>query len=153
MLVVVRRERSKTVCARGASLAAAGGRSSSPLVVMAHLIGFLGTFLLGGAAVGYALFVLRRFGPGSDPRPRGWRLALFWLAALLGVVAFIIAMLGVGHVGGFVYCSAQFSPNDVWPCSLAGRLSYGVGSLGIGLPLLALWMRFANRMLAMNARP
>jgi hypothetical protein len=120
---------------------------------MAHLIGFLITLVLGGAAVGYALFVLRRFGPGGDPRPRGWRLALLWLAALLGVGAFIIAMLGVGHLGGFIYCSVQSSPTDVWPCSLSGRLLYAAGSLGIGLPVFAAWMKFANRMLTVNARP
>jgi len=151
--VVVRRGRTKTVCARGAHRSLRCGRSTSPLVVMAHLIGFLSALVLGGAAVGYAFFALRRFGPGRDPRPRGWRLALLYLAALLGVGAFIAAMLSAGRLGGFIYCSVQFSPNDVWPCSLAGRLTYGIGSLGIGRPLLALWMRFVNRALTLNAPP
>ncbi len=120
---------------------------------MAYLVGFLSTFIFWGAVVGYALFVLHRFGAFTDPQPRGWRLGLLYLASLFGLVAFIAAMLLVGHVGGFVYCSVQFSPTDPWPCSVGGRLLYAVVSLGIGLPLFALWMRFVNRRLRRDARP
>jgi hypothetical protein len=71
---------------------------------------------------------------------------LLWLASLVGLTAFMAAFLGVGHWGGFIYCSRQFSPNAAWPCSAVGRLLYGAGSLAIGLPLLALWIRFVRRM-------
>jgi hypothetical protein len=119
---------------------------------MAYVIVLFIEVVLVGAAVTYAIFVLRRFGP-VGPWPGGWRLALLYLAALLGVAAFIAAMISAGAFGGFIYCSAQFSPTDAWPCSLAGRLTYGVGSLGLGLPLLALWMRFAKRTVMKDAPP
>ena len=140
------------MCARGACAALLGGPSTSPLVVMAHVIVLFTEIVLVAAAVGYAIFVLRRFGP-VGPRPGGWRLALLYLAALFGVAAFIAAMIGVGVLGGFFYCSAQFSPTDAWPCSLAVRLTYGVGSLGIGLPILAIWLRFAKRIVMKDAAP
>ena len=140
------------MCTRGSDGALVCGPSTSPLVVMAYVIVLFTEVVLVGAAVAYAIFVLRRFGP-VGPWPGGRRLALLYLAALLGVTAFIAAMIGAGAFAGFIYCSAQFSPTDVWPCSLAGRLTYGVGSLGLGLPLLALWMRFAKRTVMKDAPP
>ena len=145
--VVTRRGRWKTVCARGARQALLCGRSTSPLVVMASLIEPLVTAILLGAAGGYGLFVFRRFGALDGPQPRGSRLALLWLATLVSLAAFMAAFLGVGHWGGFIYCSPQFSPNAAWPCSAIARLLYGTGSLAIGLPLLALWVRFIRRTL------
>ncbi len=119
---------------------------------MAYVIVLFTEVALVGAVVAYAIFVLRRFGP-VGPWPAGWRLALLYLAALLGVGALSAAMIGAGAFGGFIYCSAQFSPTDLWPCSLAGRLTYGVGSLGLGIPLFALWMRFAKRTVTKDAPP
>jgi len=119
---------------------------------MAYVIVVFTEVVLLCAVVAYAIFVLRRFGP-VGPWPGGWRLALLYLAALLGVAAFIAAMIGAGALSGFIYCSDQFSPTAVWPCSLAGRLTYGAGSIGLGLPLLALWMRFAKRTVMKDAPP
>jgi hypothetical protein len=137
---------------RRQGLALLCGPSTSPLVAMAQIIALFTEVALVGVMVAYAVFVLRRFGP-IGPWPGGWRLALLYLAALLGVGAFIAAMIGAGAFGGFIYCSAQFSLTDVWPCSLAGRLAYGIGSLGLGLPLFALWMRFAKRTVTKGAPP
>ncbi len=113
---------------------------------MAYLFAFSTELVLVGSVVGYAIFTVRRFGP-VGPWPRGWRLGLLWLAALAGVGAFGTAVLGVGKVGGFIYCGARFSPSDLWPCSLGGRLVYVAGSLGIGIPLFAIWMRYTKRVL------
>jgi hypothetical protein len=119
---------------------------------MANLAAFLTMLVLGCAVVGYAIFARRRFGP-VGPWPHGWRLALLWLAALVGVAAFAGGCLLIGVLGGFVYCSAQFSPTDAWPCTLAGRLAYGIGSLAIGLPVFFLWMRVTHRVLSSEAQP
>jgi hypothetical protein len=105
------------------------------------------TAVLLGAAGGYGWSVFRRFGALDGPQPRGSRLALLWLATLVGLVAFMAAFLGVGSLGGFIHCSQQSLPNAVWPCSGMARLLYGAGSVAIGLPLLALWMRFVRRTL------
>jgi hypothetical protein len=154
--VVTRRGRGEAVCARGAWWALLGGPSTSPLVVMAQLIGLVGTaviFIAGGL---YTRYVFRRFGPPQLAVPwlHGKRLALFWLAIVLTVVVVIPAVtVAVGYVLGMTGCRPQFSPSDPWRCSPIGRLSLLIGMLAIGLPLAAIWMRFLLGILARDSKP
>jgi hypothetical protein len=139
--------------ARGPYWAWSSGPSTSPLVVMAQLIGLLSNAVLLSALVLYGYFVLRRFGGYGGPKPSGWRLGLLWFATLLGVAAIAAATLGAGHLFGVIYCSAVFSPNDAWPCSATARLLFFLACIGIGLPVLGFWLRFVNRALTHAARP
>jgi len=141
---------------RRQGLALLCGPSTSPLVVMAQLIGIVGTaviFIAGGL---YTRYVFRRFGPPqlAVPGLHGKRLALFWLAIVLTVVVLIpVVMVAVGYALGMTGCKPQFSTSDPWQCSPIGRLSLLIGMLAIGLPLAAIWMRSLIGMLARNSKP
>jgi len=132
------------------------GPSTSPLVVMAQLIGIVGTaviFIAGGL---YTRYVFRRFGPPqlAVPGLHGKRRALFWLAIVLTVVVLIpVVMVAVGYALGMTGCKPQFSTSDPWQCSPIGRLSLLISMLAIGLPLAAIWMRSLIGMLARNSKP
>ena len=131
-------------------LAWSPGPSTSALVAMLQVIGFLGAIGFFVAVNFYARYVFCRFGvfTGSPPKffgpaPRGKRLVLFWLAITFTVVVlFPAAICAIAYVLGMFDCGDQYSPSEPLQCSPAGRLSFALGLIVIGLPLAAMWMRF-----------
>ena len=107
----------------------------------------------------YAQYVFRRFGivrgpplQSAMPWPHGRRLALFWFVmAFTGVVVVPAGLVALGYALGMTDCSAQFLPGDPWRCSPVARLSFLVGTVALGLPLAAIWIRFLLGMLARHS--
>ena len=157
--MVTRRGRGKTVCARGAHGALLGGPSTSPLVAMAQLIGILGAIVFLAAVNFYARYVFRRFGvfSGSPPEfvgpaPRGKRLALFWLAIAFTVVVLMpAAVVAIAYPLRMFDCGDKYLPSEPPQCSPGARLSFALGLIVIGLPLMAMWMRFLLGRIMHNA--
>jgi len=122
---------------------------------MAKVIGLAGVVVFITAVALYTRYVFRRFGPPlATPWPRGTRLALFWVGIVLAPVIVVPAVLvAVGYVLGMTNCPAQFSPGEAWGCSPIGRLTFLLGTLAIGLPLAALWLRFLLGRAGRESRP
>jgi hypothetical protein len=138
------------VCARGSNRALVRGPSTSPLVAMAQLISLLGGIAFLVAVNFYAQYVFRRFGVFSGwppefigPAPRGKRLVLFWLVMAFSVVVLVpAAIIAIAYPLGMLDCGDRYLPSEPPQCSPGARLSFALGGIVIGLPLMAMWMRF-----------
>jgi hypothetical protein len=140
------------VCTRGSNRALPRGPSTSPLVVMAQLIGFLVAVALFVAVSAYGRYVFRRFGATAVPWPRGKRLALLWVAIVFTVIVILPAvMVAVMYPLGMITCSDRYLPTDSLQCSPGARLWLAFAVILVGLPLMALWLRFLVRLVNGNA--
>jgi hypothetical protein len=143
------------VCTRGSNRALLGGPSTSPLVAMASFVAFV---IFWAAVVLYAVYVFRRIlGRGQLSRrdwPRGWRLAAYVSGLLLAVVVVVPAAIMVaGYVFGMTNCTADYSPSQPWRCSQAGRLLFITLSILVGLPLVAMLLRWLAGFVYRSAKP
>ena len=132
--------------------------STSPLVVMAQLIGLVAGIAIWAAIILYTRYAFRRFGPVrlqsgdfAPPWPRGARLALFWFVIVLSVILLVPAgILAVGYALGMTQCNGRFAPSSSWGCSPSASLVFLTVVIGLGLPLMALWVRFLLGVFARN---
>jgi len=125
---------------------------------MAQLIAFSLIAIFGVAVFFYGHYMFRRLGgkavTDTASWPRGKRLVFFCLALALTVIVIIpAAIVAVGYAFGMTDCSADLSPTDLWRCSLAGRSSFLVCGIAIGIPLAALWVRLLLGMFPRNSNP
>jgi hypothetical protein len=101
--------------------------------------------------------IVRRSATGSafpEYWPRGRRLALLVSAVVLTAVVIIPAtIVAVGYVFGMTDCPADFSSDQPWRCSRAGRFLFMSAGIVLGLPLVALWLRWVLNLSYKNAGP
>ena len=118
---------------------------------MAQLIGFFGAVAFFVAVTTYGRYVFRRLGVTAMPWPRGKRLALLWAAIAFTVVVIVPAVVVAGmYPLGMITCGDQYSPTGPLQCSPGTRLGLAFGVIVVGLPLMALWLRFLVRIVNGN---
>jgi len=122
---------------------------------MVRIFSFVLAFVVFAALVLYAQYVVRRFGPVSTaPKPRGWRLALFWAAMSVTIVALLPGVaVAIAYLFRVTDCPAQVVPGLPWQCSPMGRAGITLGTIVVLMPLAMRWVRFLRDRAAAPREP